>query len=74
MELYSVTIRGYKYYFCGNLSQNDCSEIDAVCTGLSSDNSSSSADELFQKLTRYISAELRTEIYTIQPEHIFRIN
>ncbi len=74
MELYSVTIRGYKYFFCGNLSQNDCSKIDAVCTGLSSDNSSSSADDLFQMLVRRISAEFRTEIYRIQPKHIFRIN
>lgn len=75
MELYSVTIRGYKYYFCGNISQSDCMKIDSVCTKFSSDGRSScTSDELFHKLICIISSEYKVAIYPIQPKYIFRIN
>lgn len=75
MELYTVTIRGYKYYFCGNISQSDCVKIDSVCVKFSSGGRSScTPDELFHKLIRFISSEYEVAISPIQPKYIFRIN
>lgn len=75
MELYTVTIRGYKYYFCGNISQSDCMKIDSVCVKFSSGGRSSlTPDELFRKLICYISSECEVAIFPIQLKYIFRIN
>lgn len=74
MKLYTVTIRGYKYYFYGNLSTEAINSIENVCINLERNSKSDDAVILFEYLVKHITLDLRFPITPVNVEHIFRIN
>lgn len=74
MKLYTVTIRGYKYYFSGNLTSEAITNSENFCLKLEKDCKSVNAATLFDRLINYISSELGLSITPVNIEHIFRIN
>lgn len=74
MGLYAVTIRGYKYYFSGNLTSEAINAIESFCQNLERNSKSVDAVALFDRLISYISSELGLPISPVNVEHVFRIN
>ena len=73
MKLYIVTIRGYKYYFKGELSPNDCATIETICNNYSLPNTAMAIDDKFKELLSMIATKIDVPIAQIEPEYIFRI-
>lgn len=74
MNLNAITIRGYKFYFYSELTQADCLRIEEFCVKLSTKCSLNNPEEIYQKLTRYISSEIGVNVESAHLQHIFRIN
>ncbi len=74
MKLYTVTIRGYKYYFSGDLTPEVINASEKFCLKLERDGKSVNAAALFERLINYITSELRVPVRPVNVEHIFRIN
>lgn len=74
MRLYTVTIRGFKYYFSGNLTHEAVIAIENFCLKLESNSKSVDTTMLFQYLINYIASELELSATPVNVEHIFRIN
>lgn len=74
MKLYTVTIRGFKYYFSANLTPEAINAIEGFCLKLEKGGKSFNVDTLFNLLANYISSELQLPIIPVKIEHIFRIN
>lgn len=74
MKLYTVTIRGFKYYFSANLTPEAINAIKYFCLKLERDSKSVDTAALFDRLISYIASELGLPITPVNVEHIFRIN
>lgn len=74
MKLYTVTIRGFKYYFSGNLTPEAITASENYCLKLERISKSVNAATLFDHLTNYIASELGLPVTPVTVEHIFRIN
>ena len=74
MKLYSVTIRGFKYYFSGDLTSEAVTSIENFCLKLKTNSTSTDKTTLFEHLINYIASELGLTVTPINVEHIFRIN
>lgn len=74
MKLYAITIRGYKYYFFGDLSHDECLKINRFCTEMTSISQSINPEDIYQKTIMYISTEIGVEISPARIGYIFRID
>ena len=74
MKLYTVTIRGFKYYFSSDLTPEAISASESFCLKLERDGKSVNAAALFDCLINYIASELGVPVTPVSVEHIFRIN
>ena len=74
MKLYTVTIRGFKYYFSGDLTPDGIIAIENFCLKLGMDGKSANAATLFERLRNYITSELDMPITSVKIEHVFRVN
>lgn len=74
MKLYTVTIRGFKYYFGANLTLEAISSIESFCLELEKSSNSVDVTTIFGFLANYISSELQLPITPVKIEHIFRVN
>lgn len=74
MKLYTVTIRGFKYYFSGNLTPETINASENFCLKLTKNSKAINTDTLFDLLINYISSDLKLTVKPVSVEHIFRIN
>ena len=74
MNLYAVTIRGFKYYFSGDLSLQAIQASENFCLTLKKDANSFDTNILFERLLSYIDSELGLSVTPVNIEHIFRVN
>lgn len=74
MNLYTATIRGFKYYFSGNLTPDAIQAIEQFCLKLRTVDKSVDANEIFNRLLNYINSNMGLSATSINVEHIFRIN
>ncbi len=74
MKLYTVTIRGYKYYFSGNLTCENIQASEQFCLKLEMDAKFTDAATLFTRLLEYIESDLGVAVTQVKIEHIFRVN
>lgn len=74
MKLYTVTIRGRKYYFSGNLTQKAIQACDLFCLDLELNYKDTPHETLFEYLLKYIESTLGFSVNPIAVDHIFRIN
>ena len=74
MRLYAVTIRGKKYYFRSNLSNDDLLSVESFCRYLTDKDTVEESNEQFNTLLSYIRTVLKRQTTPTQIEHVFRIN
>lgn len=74
MKLYTVTIRGRKYYFSGVLTPEAIQASERYCLDLELNNKNTHHATLFEYLLKYIESTLGFAVIPISVEHIFRIN
>lgn len=74
MKLYAATIRGFKYYFSGDLTPETINASERFCLKLEEDGQSANTTILFEHLINYIGSELGAPVTPVNIEHIFRIN
>lgn len=74
MKIYTVTIRGFKYYFSGDLSPEAIQASECFCFGLEMDDKSVNTNVIFKRLLSYINSELGLSVTPVNIEHIFRVN
>ena len=74
MKLYTVTIRGFKYYFSGNLTPEAITASENFCLKLERNSKTVNTATLFELLIDYIVSELGLSATPVTVEHVFRIN
>lgn len=74
MKLYTVTIRGFKYYFSGDLTPEVIQASEQYCLKLEAGAKSYNTIILFKRLLSYIESDLGISVTQVNVEHIFRIN
>lgn len=74
MKLYTVTIRGFKYYFYGDLTIDAINATEKFCRRLEVDGKADNATVSYERLINYIVSELGQSVTPITVEHIFRVN
>lgn len=74
MKLYAVTIRGYKFYFSGDLSDEVVGAIEEFCNKLEKDAKAVDEQTLFTLLLSHIDLDLGVSVTQVNVDHIFRIN
>ena len=74
MNLYTVTIRGRKYYFSGDLNAEDIKSCELFCLQLESQEKNVHPKILFESFLHYIDSNLKCAVSPINVEHVFRIN
>jgi hypothetical protein len=74
VKLYTVTIRGFKYYFSCDLTPEGITAIERFCLKLEIDGKSANAATLFERLRNYIASELGLPVTPVKIEHVFRVN
>lgn len=74
MKIYSVTIRGHKFYFTGDLPPSIVKEIDLLCGKLSLYPSCIEPAKLFAIFSDSIRLNFGYSITSIGIDHVFRVN
>lgn len=74
MDIYSVTICGDKFYFYGNLSEEECDIINHVCNDLSLQSGGKEGSDLFEEFIFNSNKLLRDKIFRIKIKQVFRID
>lgn len=74
MKLYTATIRGFKYYFSGDLTFEAIQASEQFCHKLEADSKSTDTATLFTLLLSYIESNLGVSVTQVNIDHIFRIN
>lgn len=74
MKLYTVTIRGFKYYFSGDLTFEAIQASEQFCHKLEENAKSTDTATLFTLLISYIKSDFGVSVTQVNIDHIFRIN
>lgn len=74
MKLYSVTIRGAKFYFEAQISDEQYKIIDIICGIIQKENHIYCAEDTFSLFINRISTEMNILVTPIRISHVFRID
>ena len=74
MKLYSVTIRGIKFYFEAQISDEQYKLIDKICGIIQEENQMYCAEDTFSLFAQIISTEINIPVTPIRISHVFRID
>lgn len=73
MNIYTVMICGDKFYFSGNLSEEENKIVNKACKSLSSKATKSNTDLLFHELLNILNAKVKEPVSQIKIKDVFRI-
>lgn len=73
MDIYTVMICGDKFYFSGNLSEEEIKIVNKACKSLSEKATKSNADVLFHELLNILNAIVKEPVSQMQIKNVFRI-
>jgi hypothetical protein len=74
MKLYTMIIRGHKFYFTGNLKDELITATEQFCRQLESKTNDSDPQKIFTLVLKYIKLVYGCSVTQLNIEHIFRIN
>ncbi len=74
MKLYTITIRGRKYYFFAELTDEAIQASEQFCINLEVNSKTAHHKTLFECFLKYIKTTLGLNVIPVSVEHIFRIN
>lgn len=72
--IYSITIRGIKFYFEAQISDEQYKLIDRICDTIQEESQMYCAENVFPIFTNRILAEINIPVTPIRISHVFRIN
>lgn len=73
MKLYSVTIRGTKFYFIAQIPEEMCKHIDKICQIMQSKWLTDQPEDIFSSFVKMILKETNTSVIPIGISYVFRI-
>lgn len=73
MELYAVTVCGYRYYFLGALTDEASAAVDSFCRHMGVGAEREAPQMLFSRLMDYITSELKCPVLPLGIRRVFRI-
>ena len=74
MKLYSVTIRGIKFYFEAQISDEQYKLVNKICEKIQEESQKCCAEDIFSLLTNRILTETNILVTPVQISHVFRID
>ena len=74
MKLYSVTIRGLKFYFEAQISDEQYKLVNKICEKIQEESQKCCAEDIFSLLTNRILTETNILVTPVQISHVFRID
>lgn len=74
MKLYSVTIRGVKFYFEAKISDGQYKLIDKMCGIIQEESQMCCAEDTFSLFTNRILTEANILVTPVRISHVFRID
>lgn len=72
--IYSITIRGIKFYFEAQISDEQYKLIDRICDTIQEESQMYCAENVFPIFTNRILTEINIPVTPIRISHVFRIN
>lgn len=73
MKLYSLTIRGIKFYFEAQISDEKCKFIDKTCQLIQQQYLTDCPEDIFALFVKIVSKEMKISVIPIEISHVFRI-
>jgi len=73
MNIYAITISGEKFYFLGELLEQECVCIEQECKRISQKELQLSAEEVLSNLLRILDPRLVNKMIFLKIKHVFRI-
>ena len=74
MKLYSVTIRGLKFYFEAQISDEQYKSIDRICETIQEESQMYCAEDIFSLFTNRILTETNIPVTPVRISHVFKID
>lgn len=74
MKLYSVTIRGLKFYFEAQISDEQYKFVDRICETIQEESQMYCAEGVFPLFINRILTETNILVTPVQISHVFRID
>ena len=74
MKLYSVTIRGIKYYFEAQISDEQYKLVNKMCETIQEESQMYCAEDVFLLFINRILTETNILVTPVQISHVFRID
>lgn len=73
VNIYIVTIMGNRFYFYGELSEEECEIVQILCKKISSGSKETDAEELLKIFQNSLDSSLSKKIELAKVKYVFRI-
>lgn len=73
MNIYAITISGEKFYFLGELLEQECVSIEQECKRISQKKLQLSAEEVLSNFLETLDRSLVNKMLFFKIQHVFRI-
>lgn len=73
MNIYIVTIMGNRFYFYGELSEEECEIVEMLCKEISAESKESDLEELLKIFQNSLDSSLSKKIELAKVKYVFRI-
>lgn len=73
MNIYILTIMGNRFYFYGELSEEECEIVEMFCKEISSENKETNSEELLKIFQNALDSSISKKIELVKVKHVFRI-
>lgn len=73
MNIYIVTIMGNRFYFYGELSEEECKIVEEICKRISSDRIETDVENKIKLFQKMLESSIAEKIKLVKVKHVFRI-
>lgn len=73
VNIYILTIMGNRFYFYGELSEEECEIVEMFCKEISSENKETNSEELLKIFQNALDSSISKKIELVKVKHVFRI-
>lgn len=73
MDIYIVTIMGNRFYFYGELSEEECEIVEMLCKDIASVHKETDEQELIKIFQNSLDSSISKKLKNVEVKYVFRI-
>lgn len=73
MDIYIVTIMGNRFYFYGELSEEECKIVEMLCKDIASEYKETDEQELIKIFQNSLDSSISKKLKNVEVKYVFRI-